>query len=86
MKPVPVTDIPTGRLVIIDLPYLLFCFYYIINDANELLLMVDYVKYHYPEMKSPLTSSQYEFNPGTTTCMTIICCLPGICVDPILIK
>jgi hypothetical protein len=61
---VRISDRPVaGRSVIIELFYLLLCPYYRINNVKELLI-VGYVKYHYPEMKSSSRRSQYEFKIG----------------------
>jgi hypothetical protein len=53
-----------GRSVIIELFYLLLCPYYRINNVKGLLLIVVYMKYHYPEMKLSSTSNRYEFKTG----------------------
>jgi hypothetical protein len=45
-------SLPVDRPVIIDLSYLLLCSYYLIL-RNQLMLIVGYVKYHQPRLKSP---------------------------------
>jgi len=64
MEPVPATGRSAGRTAIIELFYFLLCPYYHINNVKELLSIVGYVKYHYPEMKSSSTGSRYEFKTG----------------------